>query len=56
MCDCMICERIDWIKKNENPYFVRELGQELLDDRFLPDEAELEDLKRWLNAALDKLL
>ena len=25
MCDCMICERIDWIKKNENPYFVREL-------------------------------
>ncbi len=25
MCDCMICERIDWIKKGKNPYFVREL-------------------------------
>ena len=35
---------------------VWQLGQELLDDRFLPDEAELEDLKRRLNAALDKLL
>lgn len=26
MCNCMICERIDWIKKNKNPYFVRELN------------------------------
>lgn len=26
MCDCMICERIDWIKNNKNPYFVRELN------------------------------
>ncbi len=26
MCDCMICERIEWIKKNKNPYFVRALN------------------------------
>ena len=25
MCDCMICERINLIKNNKNPYFVREL-------------------------------
>lgn len=25
MYDCMICERIDRIKNNKNPYFVREL-------------------------------
>lgn len=25
MDDCMICERIDWIKNGKNPYFVREL-------------------------------
>ena len=22
---CLICERIEWIKQNENPYFVKEL-------------------------------
>ena len=148
MCDCMICERIEWIKNNKNPYFVRELdtgnvvigdhqrfkgyslflckqhatelhflepafrdaflhemavvaeavynafepdklnyellgagrvlhmhwhfyhrragdtpkrgpvwqiGEELYEDRFRPDEAELEDLKRRLNAALDQI-
>lgn len=26
MDNCMICERIEWIKKGENPYFVRELS------------------------------
>lgn len=26
MCDCLICERIELIKKNKNPYFVRELN------------------------------
>lgn len=26
MYDCMICERIDRIKNNKNPYFVRELN------------------------------
>ena len=26
MNDCMICERIDWIKAGKNPYFVRELN------------------------------
>lgn len=26
MCDCGVCERIEWIKKNQNPYFVRELN------------------------------
>lgn len=26
MCDCMVCERIEMIKKGENPYFVRELN------------------------------
>lgn len=25
MCDCLICERINMIKNNKNPYFVREL-------------------------------
>lgn len=25
MCNCLVCERIDLIKKGENPYFVREL-------------------------------
>ena len=25
MCDCMVCERINMIKNNKNPYFVREL-------------------------------
>lgn len=25
MCDCMICERINLINSNQNPYFVREL-------------------------------
>lgn len=25
MADCMVCERIDWIKDGKNPYFVREL-------------------------------
>lgn len=24
MHDCLICDRIDWIKRGENPYFVRE--------------------------------
>lgn len=24
--DCMICERIRWIKEGKNPYFVRELS------------------------------
>ena len=23
---CAVCERIDWIKRGENPYFVRELN------------------------------
>lgn len=23
--DCMVCERIDWIRAGNNPYFVREL-------------------------------
>lgn len=26
MNDCMICERIDWIKAGKKPYFVRELN------------------------------
>ena len=26
MEDCMICERIDWIKNGKNPYFVKELS------------------------------
>lgn len=26
MNDCLICERIDLIKENKNPYFVRELN------------------------------
>ena len=25
MNDCMVCNRIDLIKKGENPFFVREL-------------------------------
>lgn len=25
MCDCIVCGRIEWIKKGINPYFVREL-------------------------------
>jgi len=25
MCDCIVCERIELIKKGKNPYFVREL-------------------------------
>lgn len=23
--NCLVCERIDWIKQNKNPYFVKEL-------------------------------
>jgi len=34
---------------------VWQLGEELYEDRFRPDEAELEDLKRRLNAALDQI-
>ena len=26
MNNCMICERIEWIKAGKNPYFVRELN------------------------------
>lgn len=26
MCDCLVCERIELIKKHKNPYFVRELN------------------------------
>ena len=26
MAGCAVCERIDWIKRGENPYFVRELN------------------------------
>ena len=26
MNDCLVCERISWIKKEQNPYFVRELN------------------------------
>lgn len=26
MEDCMVCERIDWIKRGKNPYFVKELN------------------------------
>lgn len=25
MCDCLVCERINLIKKDDNPYFVKEL-------------------------------
>ena len=25
MADCLICKRIEMIKNNENPYFVKEL-------------------------------
>lgn len=25
MCNCGVCERIEWIKKGRNPFFVREL-------------------------------
>ena len=25
MCDCLICERIELIRRGKNPYFVREL-------------------------------
>ena len=34
MCDYMICERINMIKSNKNPYFVRELktGYVVIDD------------------------
>ena len=149
MCDCLVCERINMIKNNKNPYFVRELktgyvvigdhqrikgyslflckehktelhfleptfrdeflhemaivaeavynafqpeklnyallgagnglhmhwhlyprktgdaptpgqvwqlGNELIDDKYLPNEAELEDLKNRLNAELEKLV
>ena len=26
MCNCLICERIAWIQRGENPYFVRGLS------------------------------
>ena len=35
---------------------VWQLGAELHDDKYLPDEAELDDLKIRLNTELDKLL
>lgn len=35
---------------------VWQLGAELHDDKYRPDETELEDLKRKLNAELEKLL
>ena len=25
MCNCLVCERIQMIKENNNPYFVKEL-------------------------------
>lgn len=25
MCDCLVCERINMVKKGDNPYFVKEL-------------------------------
>ncbi|MDE5717945.1 MAG: HIT family protein [Lachnospiraceae bacterium] len=35
MNNCLICERIAWIKENRNPYFVRELntGYVVIGDR-----------------------
>ncbi len=44
MCDCMVCERIEMIKKGENPYFVRELNtgmalvSEAVFNAFKPDK------------------
>ena len=35
---------------------VWQLGKELIDDKYLPSETELEDLKNRLNAELEKLV
>ena len=59
----------EMIKRGDNPYFVKELnagdtpksgpvwqlGDELHDDKYLPDRAELDDLKSRLNTKLEKL-